>query len=319
MKRKRTKKPAEAGEPKKFRLQAKHIGLTYSQCDIPKREMFDWLMTTFKPAALCVSEEHHKDGGLHLHCYLRFIVAINTRNENYFDWRGFHASIEAIRHLKSWLIYIKKEDKEPIFTDNIEFTDSWEELADCSTREEYMAKIQKSHPREFQNNLQRIQYYVNWKYGAKIKPLERFSAETFSLPLLTDLSKAIVVLGPPLVGKTSWAASHFKNPMEIKHLDQFAKPVPNDVDGLIFDDMNFNHLPFPTVRSLINMNGATIHCRHTTGYIPPLPRFFTANKETVQQLFVGPQFGTMEEDAIILRTHVVYVRDHVKKIDLSEI
>lgn len=307
-KRQATQEGSESvSKKKKWELNAKNLAITYSRCDVPTQEMFDWLKDVFNPEAICVAQEHHKDGGLHLHVYLRFENPLHIRDERKFDYKGFHPNVQGCRDVKHWTKYISKCNNF-LTTDNIEFSSNWDELIQAPTKEEFIEKLKKNKPREYILNLQKIEYYANKRYSIRKNKRAILPLDSFNMAPITDFSKAIVILGKAMTGKTEYARAHFKNPLEIQHLDQFKEPIPSDVDAFIFDDMCFTHLPFSTVRYLLNMDTVTIHCRNTVGTIPGgIPRIFTANKYELSEVFFGPNFNQLEKESIIERTKVIRV------------
>lgn len=104
----------------KFRFNAKEAYLTYPRCDLGKQTVFDHLIKLGAQEVM-VSQEHHEDGGLHLHAYVCF--------EKKKDWRDFHEKFDCqgrnannvtrkdgkTKYAKQdWLTYLIKEDKEPM-------------------------------------------------------------------------------------------------------------------------------------------------------------------------------------------------------------
>lgn len=293
---------------KSFQLNAKNIALTYPRCDIHPQAMFDWLKDNFSPEAVCVAQETHKDGGFHLHAYLRFEKALYTRNQKLFDVDGFHPNVQGCREVKNWVTYIKKQGN-IITTDNIDFKDGWEELLMAPNKTEFISAIRKNRPRDYILNRQRIEYHAQKEYfrTAVENPLRPL--DSFRRPPITDFSKPIVMLGPPLLGKTEYLRAHFKKPFMVRHLDQFKTDLPEGTDALIFDDMTFTHLPHTTVRYLVEQSqDVVIHCRNTLGKVPGgIPRIFTGNKDSAVEVFCSTSFNEHEVNSIILRLEIVHV------------
>jgi len=64
--------------------------------------------------------------------------------------------------------------------------------------------------------------------------------EEFDVPLLNLRDDIVYVfLGPTLMGKTSYALAHFKNPLFVRHLDALKRFQPGVHDGIVFDEMYF--------------------------------------------------------------------------------
>lgn len=102
-----------------------------------------------------------------------------------------------------------------------------------------------------------------------------------------DLSKALLLHGPTCVGKTSYALAHFAKPLYVDHIEKL-KDLRHDHDGIVFDDLAFNHWPAGTVIHLLDMDFThTVHCRYVNAIIPKgMKRIFTYNDDTI---FDGPR------------------------------
>lgn len=119
-------------------------------------------------------------------------------------------------------------------------------------------------------------------YRARKKLREKFTADDFkedgpSMELLQ--SRAIVVMGPTGIGKTQWTKTWFKNPLMIRHMDGLKDLQPGEHDGIIFDDMDFQHMPRTAQIHLVDMEeDSQIHIRYQVAEIPAaMPRVFTCN------------------------------------------
>lgn len=78
-----------------------------------------------------------------------------------------------------------------------------------------------------------------------------------------------IVWGEPGIGKTEFALQHFEKPFFCCHIDQLLDYVPENHDGIIFDDMKFNHWPRESQIHILDTNQTrAIHCRHYTATIP---------------------------------------------------
>lgn len=69
----------------KFRLQARQIFLTYSQCDLPKRELLEFLQSKLSVDRYIIAVEKHEDGRPHLHAYLKLAKKCDIKNQNWLD------------------------------------------------------------------------------------------------------------------------------------------------------------------------------------------------------------------------------------------
>lgn len=91
--------------------------------------------------------------------------------------------------------------------------------------------------------------------------------------------KSIVLEGPTGYGKTQFALAHFDHPLLVSHMDDLAR-YNQDHDGIVFDDMDFKHLPRSTQIYLVDVDQPrSIHIRYKTAYIPAgVKKVFTCNE-----------------------------------------
>lgn len=101
-------------------------------------------------------------------------------------------------------------------------------------------------------------------------------------PIDEDLMKenTIILHGETGYGKTSFALAHFKNPAVIKSKNDLIKIGP-DVDGIIFDDMDFVNLSVSNVKVLCDITATSIHdVKYGSITIKAhVPRFICINSE----------------------------------------
>lgn len=91
--------------------------------------------------------------------------------------------------------------------------------------------------------------------------------------------KALVLKGNAASGKTNWAIHQFNQPVMINDIDDL-KSLPDDCDGLVFDEMLFDKCAKKTQVYLTDLAfERTIRARNSNGTIPKgMPRIFTCNE-----------------------------------------
>lgn len=107
----------DAGEAKKeFRFQAKRCLLTYSQVDgkiEDHKQIIEGIGNGLPPdiriSRWVCGREHHRDGGLHFHCYLEFTAKVNSRDPRLFDVRDCHPNIRRVKDPKRAIAYAMKD------------------------------------------------------------------------------------------------------------------------------------------------------------------------------------------------------------------
>jgi len=95
-----------------------------------------------------------------------------------------------------------------------------------------------------------------------------------------DDIKSVVMIGPSGVGKTQWALGHFRNALFVTHTDDLLRFQEDVHDGIIFDDMNFTHMPRTCQIHLVDWDQPrSIHCRYSVARIPKhTKKIFTCNE-----------------------------------------
>lgn len=103
--------------------------------------------------------------------------------------------------------------------------------------------------------------------------------------------KALILRGPAGTCKTNWAIHQFERPIKIEDLDEL-KELPEDCDGIIFDECLFDKCSKKTMVSLLDYKqDRTIHTRHTNAKIPRgMSKIFTCN-EHEHPFGQDPSFG----------------------------
>ena len=125
---------------------------------------------------------------------------------------------------------------------------------------------------------------------------------TFNMPRL-ELKNSTILWGAPNTGKTSYAKAHFTNPLVVSHMDDLLHFTP-DHDGIVFDDMDFKHLPRSTMIYLADVDeDRSIHCRYSCAQIPAnTKKIFCTNTEDGMCM-------KLDDAAIMRRCEIVHIKD----------
>lgn len=93
--------------------------------------------------------------------------------------------------------------------------------------------------------------------------------ESFSFQIVMDWSKTQILWGASGVGKTSYAVATLPKALIVSHMDDLLNFDEQIHEGIIFDDMSFNHLPRTSQIHLVDQDfQRSIHCRYMTATIP---------------------------------------------------
>lgn len=94
--------------------------------------------------------------------------------------------------------------------------------------------------------------------------------------------KSLIIQGPPGCGKTNWAKIHALKPaLFVSHLDRLKDFKVGVHRSIIFDDLDFHHLPRTSQIHLVDReNPRDIHIRYCVAHIPAgVQKIFTCNHE----------------------------------------
>jgi len=162
--------------------------------------------------------------------------------------------------------------------------EAYRKVLEASTKEEAMALFMELCPKDYVVYHQQMRRVLDEKFGKRlprIRPIATFKRDPIDTDILDKYS--VVLSGMSGSGKTAFALAHFKKPLLVRHIDQLKNFSPADHDGLVFDDMSFNHWPAEANIHLFDLeNDSHINCRYATGFIPSgFHRIFTTNKPLV--------------------------------------
>lgn len=197
-----------------FRLQSKHILLTYPRCDVDKSDLLADLVALLAPYSphIRVARELHEDGSPHLHSFIRLDRKPNIRSERFFDLRGHHPNIDGrIRNPQATFDYVSKDGD---FCDHGQpgtLTTKWASVTSASTVEEFWTTVKELSPRDYVLNLEKLEYFVSRHYAAGaptyVSPyvqesfvvpqeLEQWSSQAFDFEVCIGAAVKLACLGP---------------------------------------------------------------------------------------------------------------------------
>lgn len=252
------KKTKQNKEESKFRFCASRIFLTYAQCTLTKEEVKDKLLE-WGADRYIVARETHADGGGHIHAFAFLAKELDTRNERYFDIRGFHPNIknaEMKRNWKSAVYYCMKEGD--YIVENIELLD---------TPEGFTKKM---------NDLKAWQSYVQSK---KLKPvtfpliLPDEKRTSVPVPTAANRKRHIWIVARPDWGKTWWLNVTFANQIVFYPINACDTPFDhyNNENVILFDDYKFEEYH---KEMLIEISNCYTSQRHVYARTRHYPKFW---------------------------------------------
>lgn len=153
--------------------------------------------------------------------------------------------------------------------------------------------------------MQMIRYHVGilnlWKRRQPVEEVKTFDLDTFSwhpLPA-TPAGRSLHVWGASGIGKTSYFRSLYPAHLMVSHMDDLVRFDPAEHDAILFDDMDFKHMPRQAQIHLCDQDDTrSIHVRYTTAVIP----------RNTQKIFLSNNRDIfMEDPAIARRVHRIHL------------
>lgn len=267
--KKRKRKPLE------FRINARHLFLTYSQTILTKEEVLEQLQKKFLIEGYVISQENHKDmedsslisidnnldanklSGKHIHVYLKLAKTINIvspRALDLIDSTGLnvHGQYEAVRKAQFVIDYIKKDGD---FITNIEdyvpYEVKLEEILLTKGLDAAMKYFKEQKPTQYVSRYNSVRSNLKSILLNNKKDIElKYPAKDYDYPQeIVDWyenekdSKTLLVTGPSGVGKTEGMISLLKelNPLLVTEINSF-KSLKDSNLGFILDDIDWSKL-----------------------------------------------------------------------------
>lgn len=281
--------PTVSKKAKKFRFQAKAIGLTYSCPTDAESNPIDaiWNAKSFLDVIreawglvekYIICREDHESGKRHYHLYVKFATKLETENSRFFDLLGVHPNI-VTKPGKGWESYCAKTGSDNYITNYFEPC-PWVQARDADTVAEGVQILWKKRPREMCLHAKTITESL---MGTSKRM--RITARIYHGPYRNiqwmNYSHTLMLTGPPGVGKTQWAkwwASHAGGYFYCKGSLECLRHY-NGEAVIIYDDIkvaNYAALEWDDVFDV--ENGGTITARYKDITIPPGPKIWLQNE-----------------------------------------
>lgn len=269
---------------KEFRLRGKKLYLTYAQLDSSiefiKEETLEQLKKKIKNIReYAISQEFHKDGGIHTHCFFELNVKIDISGADCFDLifngKSYHGNYQIGKRKQALLEYIVK-DGDYITNMLLPVKDGKllkpEEHLFYICQEEGLNKAEESLYEYYPllaarkgstilNNLSRLNVFNLGKKNETtdiervfhINDFDKLPDKTFDQiinwikdGISSGFSMTMVLHGPPGTGKTQLGRSIFnfmKTPyLEVSEIQDFKKLDLTKHRGILVDDVDFEPL-----------------------------------------------------------------------------
>lgn len=177
----------------------------------------------------------------------------------------------------------QKKSKKIDYKEILEITEDPNETKDKKTQK-ILSMIKEAEPKDYFFNKNNIKKNImkNALQQKQEGPVRVFNLEKLTLTNKGDaLPYTWVLTGEPGYGKTTFALSHFKNPILVRVKEDLLL-INESTDGIIFDDFNFECFSPNVVIHMLDLEQETsINVKYGTAIIPKyLPRMITTNNPT---------------------------------------
>lgn len=115
-----------------------------------------------------------------------------------------------------------------------------------------------------------------------------------------NFNKCMILWGLPGIGKTHLALSILGDSLVVSHIDELSKFDPTIHKGIIFDDMDFNHIPVSAQIHITDIEfDRAIHIRYGLANIPKnTKKIFTTNIDQGAIFNLDPTLGVKRRVSI---------------------
>lgn len=147
-----------------FRVDAKNLFFTWPRCTLTKERILAYLLDQ-GCKYYAISLEQHEDGTPHLHALGVWTKRKNITTMNAFDVDGFHPNIQCAKDVKKVYLYVIKSGD---YIKNCDFSTKRkysEIVADSASKDQFIAGVLETYPRDAVYGLERLQYFADWKWG----------------------------------------------------------------------------------------------------------------------------------------------------------
>lgn len=156
-----------------FRLQGKHLFLTYPRCDSSKEDLLTFLNSKLSIEHYVIAQEQHQDGGLHLHAIVSLTSRCDIRNERLLDFGLHHPNLQVCRSPLGSRIYVSKHGNVLTNVEVPAHRPSWGDLRrESTTQVQYLQAIEKHYPEKAALNWDRLTNYANQAFKTQSTPYE---------------------------------------------------------------------------------------------------------------------------------------------------
>lgn len=339
---------------KLFRLQGRHLFLTYPRVEIEREKVLEQLHINLQPKEIekyVISTEQHEDGGGHIHAYVCLTSRCDIKNVAQLDLKikgpdGFfvnvHGNYQSCRSYGSVVCYVVKKGLENVLT-NMDLTSEGREknvwasaiiAAESGQIEESLMLVKGRAPRQYSVDYKKLKgNFIEMKNDAQKTDVKIYAVNTFDVPEKVEewinkeyKRKTLFLTGASGTGKTEMIKSLLsekygkENVLRVTDLEGLRKLHTGSYAAVIFDDINVDTRTAEEKISLIDVeNASDVRILYNSVSLPAgMPRALLTNKDVASFFQFGVSFGSKEQvEAIRRRLREVDIKG--KKVIIRQI
>lgn len=329
---------------RRFRLRTKALFITYPQCDLPKELVLEAIQSVLTTATnIMIAQEQHKEGGLHLHILVLMKDSLTISNPSMLDIWTHHPNLQACRNVPKSLVYLTKEDSEPlVWPDDW----NWKLLIEAQTKKKSVQALEvakalengsslmdlnQTHPDFLLMNLPKVRTYqaflesMNGNQASKIWGPPNLSQDPITNQIGGWLNTNIRNQKPTnkhlwLWGPTGTGKSHLCMKLDtmldiywFPDSEDFHDLFSNDKDLIVMDDLHANWMTVnklikwasPTALPLKIKGGQIVKKKH-------IPILISSNLSPDEMFWRVKQCEPSHFQALLRRFLIVNVQNEMK-------
>lgn len=329
-------KKLKGSSVKKFRLQGRHLFLTYAQCPLNRQEVLDQLIRYIEPRKIVkyvICTELHKDGQQHIHTYLGLDERVNIVAKDRLDLEiknnlgvieKKHGNYQSCRNYNRVINYIIKDSKDMAHVlTNMNLDDTgreinvWLEVSKKNKEgdiNESLKMVESIAPRLYVTDYTKVKRsLLDMQKDAKVRKEARYPLASFDIPKEVKewadgpKNKTLYLSGGTGLGKTEMLKSLFEEKfgpefIRVNNLEGLKQLETKPCKGVILDDIDLSQRNIEELLGLLDVqNNHTQKILYGTVEIPQgLTRAIVSNKK-MEEFTRSLNVGLNQVEALLRR------------------
>lgn len=245
----------------------------------------------------------------HTHVAFRASRKMDITNARRLDFQGIHPHIKKIRdeeHAKQiWQVYHLKEPLKTLRSEagpvgSNEFFERMHQAESLTEACRDYQTITGINPVRSVADILLLR-----EKGKKRKQGSQKIANAGTWTLLAPPNwRKLYIHGPSGIGKTQWALDQFESPLLVRHTEALKLYLPDEHDGIVFDDMSWQGFMGETMIHLLDWDcDSILNVKHSSVTIPKHTRVIFTSNRTLEEAF--PPLCSEHQEAVRRRVQVI--------------